>query len=206
MQLHFVITHYKIQKEEKMNFNEIKTPHELMKWMNEYFEYGVLDNNGVKHTDGEGFRKANKHWKVRSALDIIKSGVGHCYDQTELERYWFRKNGYKVKTFFVVAFYENNADAHSYLAYFDKNKWYYFEHSDYNNRGIYEFDNLQNLVKFQAKKHLEHAKEHVKSGEYSIKTTCFKKPKVGTTIQKYREIALSSKTYLDYNVTKQNNI
>ena len=190
-----------------MDFKDIKTPEELMKWLDENFEYGVIDNKGKKIQNGEEFQKAcNKYWKVRPVLEIIRSKVGHCYDQTELERYWFTKNGYKIKTFWVATYHKNSYTmCHAYLAYLNNNKWYYFEHSDGYNRGSYEFDKLQDLIEFQAKLMIKSSKAEQPNLKLSVCTNCFKKPKCHISMKEYREFVTSSKEVLDKSEEELNN-
>ena len=34
----------------------------------------------------------NTNESTEAVIDIINSKIGNCWDQTELERYWFNKN------------------------------------------------------------------------------------------------------------------
>ena len=128
-----------------MSFNSIKTPNELMSFLDHNFEYGVIDNNGNKVYDSNSVEFqmiCNNQWKLRSVQEMLKDQIGHCYDQVEIEREWFVDKGYEIKTFWISAYQEeieNSGFSHTYLIYKDKDCWKLFEHSDFFNKGIYEF-------------------------------------------------------------------
>ena len=89
-----------------MTFQEVKTPEQLMIYLDQYFQYGVIDNNGNKYYDSNSdeFQLiCDTQWKLRSVNEMLKDGVGHCYDQVEIERDWFIKKGFEVKTFWISA-------------------------------------------------------------------------------------------------------
>lgn len=83
-----------------MTFKEIKTPEQLMKYLDQNFKYGVIDKKGNKYYNSntaEFQRICETQWELRPVEAMLKDGVGHCYDQVEIEREWFSKNGYNVK-------------------------------------------------------------------------------------------------------------
>lgn len=137
----------------------IKTPEELLKFMSSNIEYGYLTKDGKTYKpDDEDF---DKYWFDKCILedhdDVLKYKVGTCWDQTEFERKWFLDNGYEIKTFYeqVMLDYVNPYPSHSFLTFKKDNKWYWFEHSDESNRGIHEFDTLDELLNYQMNKHKE---------------------------------------------------
>lgn len=142
-----------------MEYKDITTPNELMKYMDENITYGIHTDN--KDYEDANDKEASSKWKLATDDLLTEYKYGHCFDQTELERNWFLKNGYEVKTFFIWFFYpneSNNIPTHSYLVYSNNNKYYYFEHADYKNRGIYEFDSLEEAIEFQKNKYIEYVK------------------------------------------------
>lgn len=112
-----------------MDFNDVKTPIELMDFLDRNIDYGVIDREGHKLFDSskKDFQYACKDvWKIKPVFEILKSGVGHCYDQVEIERFWFEKFGFIIKTFWISAYQrevENSGFAHTYLVYQDGDKW-----------------------------------------------------------------------------------
>ncbi len=134
-------------------YNLIKSPEELYTFMEKYIKYGFYGiNNKVYEGNSDNFDEAfDKYWILCDKDRILKYRYGNCYDQVELERDWFKKNNYEFKTFFIFFNIGSSNDyfTHTYLAYKDNNKWYYFEHADYLNRGIKEFDDLETLKLYQ---------------------------------------------------------
>lgn len=154
---------YLSQKRKRL-FDKISTPEDLMTFMDDNIIYGILDNNGDYHNWdlNEVQRICQEEWKFKNGYDVMLSGVGHCWDQTELERYWFDKNEYEYKTLFI--FFEHNTKytygCHTYLIYKDseKNKWCWFEHADEKNKGIHIFDTMEEAIDVQMQKHIEYNK------------------------------------------------
>ena len=140
-------------------FERVKTPEELMDFMNKYITYGlVVDGKAYTGADEDKFEEACKNkWRLAIDDELVSLGYGHCFDQVELERYWFKSHGYEVRTFFIwfQLDYPNTYSMHTYLVYQDGGLWKWFEHSDYHNRGIYTFKTLDKAVSYQRNKHIE---------------------------------------------------
>lgn len=104
--------------------------------------YGWVDKyNNIHEKDYETF---SSEYKLQSPKELIKNKIGVCYDQVELERYYF--NGHYFKTYFIV-YYNGVCPSHTFLVYEKNNKYYWFEHSWELCRGIHEFNNLNDLLK-----------------------------------------------------------
>ena len=177
-----------------MTFDSIKTPNELMEYLDQNFEYGVIDNNGKKLTNSnsnEFQQVCNNQWKLRTVSQMLNDKIGHCYDQVEIERFWFQKNGYKVKTFWISAYQEelaNSGFSHTYLLYKDNELWKLFEHSDFCNRGIYEFKTVTDAVKWQAEHQIKFAESCVKPvNKYVVCIKEFNQPPTNINMQEYLE-------------------
>ena len=153
-----------------MIFNQIKTPDELMQYMNENISYGVFDytKNKAYYGENDNFEDLVKNvWKLSSPKQMQKHGVGHCFDQVELEREFFKNNGYNFKTFFIwfKCKRQNTYPTHTYLVYQDKKMkdWCWFEHSDYTNRGIHKFKTLNEAIGAQKNAQIKFATSYRKS-------------------------------------------
>ena len=132
-------------------YNELKTPEELYEYMCDNFEYGYLDkDNNVHHYDDPDYDDLDWYniYMLENEKDILETGVGTCFDMTELERDFLERNGYKVYTYFemILLDYNNPYPMHSFLVYEDNNKYCYFEFSDFKNRGIHKYDNIIELL------------------------------------------------------------
>lgn len=150
---------------EKKSYEEIKTPQELLEFMNNNISYGFhgSDDKDYFNEGNDSFNiNCRNKWILSDSERILKYKLGHCWDQVELERDWFKKNNYEFKTIFIWFLFNhnNNYPTHTYLVYKDNNKWYWFEHADYNNRGIHKFNSLKETIKAQMEKHIEYASQY----------------------------------------------
>lgn len=175
-----------------MTFEEVKSPEELMNYLDENIEFGVIDENGIKHNDSNSDEfqlVCDTQWKTRSVKQILKDGVGHCYDQVEIEREWFQSHGFTIKTFWISAYQqgvENSGFSHTYLIYKDQDKWKIFEHSDYANKGIHVFDKIKDAVKWQAEKQIKFASSIIiPKKKYSVCIKEYIKPLNNLSMQEY---------------------
>jgi|GEM_PF-922957 len=132
-----------------IEFENLKTPSDLLAFM-DGIEYGFVGNDGEKYSEqDERFRDS---WYpkciVQSGDELLESRCGTCWDQVELERKWFKEHAYQFVTIF--SWFEvkkpNNYPNHTFLAFNDNEKWYWFEHAYSGNRGIHEFAALDDLV------------------------------------------------------------
>ena len=185
-----------------MILTNVNTPDELMEYLNKNFEYGVIDKDGIKYCDSNSDEfqyVCDTQWRLRSVEEMLGDGVGHCYDQVEIEREWFQSHGYEIKTFWISAYQQGIEDSgfsHTYLAYKDNNQWKLFEHSDFFNRGIHVFNSLNELVKWQAEKQVQFAINIMNpEKEYSVCIKEYLKPIVGLTMNEYLEYINSSEDY-----------
>jgi len=140
-----------------MEYKDVKTPQELLEFM-DIIEYGYLANgNKYNYKDEDAFEAHIDEWRLSSPQQLLENKIGHCFDQVELERDWFAKNNYKFKAYFI--FFYNCDDKtysnHTFLIYEDNNKYYYFEHSWGDMKGIYEFDSLSETFNYVALKNLQ---------------------------------------------------
>ena len=182
-------------------YKELKTPEELMDYMKDNFEYGYLDkDNNIHHYDDPNYDDLDwfNIYMLESEQDILETNVGTCFDMTELERDFLERNGYTVHTYFemILLDYNNPYPMHSFLVYEKDSKYYYFEFSDYNNRGIYEYSNIIELLNDQIKKYMN------KLEEYNIKEE-EKGKLIITKFDKVKEHA-SEEEYLDHVLNSKN--
>ena len=177
----------------------IKTPYQLLEFMSNNINYGYLGKSGrVYHYDDFDFdEKWYDEYVLESSADILKTLCGNCWDQVELERYWFRKNGYEFKTIYemVRLDYENDFPTHSFLIFKDEdNNWNWFENSDFENRGIHKFDSINKLLKYQYDKYLKLLKKfNISVSEIEkIIFTEFEEPKSNISASQYIEFVVNS--------------
>lgn len=180
--------------------NNVKTPEELLDFMSNNINYGYLGKNGhIYHFDDDNFYSDwFSKYILQSKEDILKNLYANCYDQVEFEREWFLNNGYEVKTFFEMVYldYKNDYNTHAYLLYKDNNeKWCVFENADYDRRGIFKFDTLNDAIKHQYNAYLDSLKEKKITDEDINKIIIreFDKPKEHISTEEYLDHVINSK-------------
>ena len=133
----------------------VKSPQELLKFMDS-INYGFTDEDNNNYTDEAFEKNVFTKWKLSSPERLLKVKYGHCFDQVELEREWFIKHQYRIRTYYIMFLlpYENPFSTHTFLVYEGNKKYYLFEHSDYYNRGIHEYNSLDELLDNEIKHHI----------------------------------------------------
>ena len=132
-------------------FHKIYNPNELLNFMDKYLKYGYKGKNNKIYTDissKEFDDDFHDYCIVQDYIGVLDTKIGTCWDQVELEREWFLNNNYQIKTYFICFDIKENHASHTFLVYEDNNKYYYFEHSFETYKGIHEFDNLNELLKY----------------------------------------------------------
>lgn len=103
-----------------------------------------MDKQGSKHNIVDD--SYSKNYILPSPKEIIGNKVGVCWDQVELERYYFKGNDWNIKTYFIVHYDNDKCPTHTFLIFEKGNKYYWFEHSWEKFRGIHEYATLKNLL------------------------------------------------------------
>ncbi len=120
------------------------TEEEIMTSMNEIL-YGWTDKqSNIKYEVDNTF---SSNYILQSPNQVLESKVGVCWDQVELERYYFNKTNLVHKTFFIVHYDNDKCPTHTFLIYYKNNKVYWFEHSWTKYIGIHEYNSINELLK-----------------------------------------------------------
>lgn len=122
---------------------------EIMNLMDK-IHYGWVDYNGNSYVDVD--KNFSDKYRLQSPKEIIKSNLGVCWDQVELERYYFKNSVLKLETYFIVYYDNQKCPTHTFLIYEKNNKYYWFEHSWKKFKGIYEYDTKLDLLSDVKKK------------------------------------------------------
>lgn len=118
----------------------------IMDIMNQ-IEYGFLDDNGNNICDNIDFESTfNKVYYLMSPEELLNKKVGVCWEQVELERRLFEENNIKNETYFIYIDDKNNLPSHTFLVYYMDSKVYWFEHSWFDEKGVHEYNNLNDLL------------------------------------------------------------
>jgi hypothetical protein len=187
------------------------TPKELLEYMDKNFSYGYLDKNNNIHNYSD--KDFNDNWYELYILedydDVLRTKIGNCYDMVEFEREWFERNNYEVETYYEIVSlpYENIYPSHAFLVYKHNDNYYHFEYSDFNNRGIHGYDNVNDLLESQYKSYIDLLEEKSITEEEKthIVLTKFTKPDRHIGAKEYINHALNGeKVYIDrhHNIVK----
>ena len=145
-------------------------------------EYGWLDKDDVKHSFiDESF---SDDYILQSPREVIKNKIGVCWDQVELERYFFRGNDWNIKTYFIVHYDGNKCPTHTFLTYEKNDKYYWFEHSWERFRGIHEYNTEKGLLLDIKDKFIRYELNNMYQNENLVLYE-YKKPKYHISVQKF---------------------
>ena len=110
-------------------------------------KYGWHDKKGYRRkklTEGN----FAKEYKMQKTKNIKKSGYAICWEMCELQRKYFRKRQIKHKTIFVILKKDRRLPCHTFSIFNYNNKWYWFEASWENQKGIHEFNSIPEILDF----------------------------------------------------------
>ena len=181
-----------IKAKGQLNIWQFYNEFEIMNLM-QNIEYGWIDKNKTKHTIIDETYSDN--YILQSPKEVIKNQIGVCWDQVELERYYFKGNDYNIKTYFIVHYDDNKCPTHTFLTFEKNNKYYWFEHAWEKFRGIHEYNTQKELlidikdkfIKYELNNN--YIKENIILREY-------KKPKYHITVQEFYKHCENG-TYID---------
>lgn len=144
--------------------------------------YGWVDKNNIKHIND--FDTYSDDYILQSPNDIIKSQIGVCWDQVELERYYFKKFNNSIKTFFIVHYDDDKCPTHTFLIFEKNNKYYWFEHSWEKFRGIHTYNTLNELLNDIENKFI-HCELNNHYNKNNLKIYEYTKPKYNISTQEF---------------------
>ncbi|MEG0872805.1 MAG: ASCH domain-containing protein [Clostridia bacterium] len=116
---------------------------EVMKLMDE-IQYGWLDKYNTINNNADNLFLDN--YILQSPKEIIRNKIGICWDQVELERYYFKNNDWNIKTYFIVHYDNGKCPTHTFLTFEKDNKYYWFEHSWNILRGVHIYNSMIELL------------------------------------------------------------
>lgn len=135
---------------DELFFDNVKTPQELMDFMNMNIEYGWIDKQEKIHINTlKGFRE---NYRISSIEEMIKNGVGTCIEQAKMIKYFFDKIGIENKLYCHRSYeteenFDKEVRMHCFVLFKYKDNWYHFEHSNRSKRGIHKYISLESAIK-----------------------------------------------------------
>lgn len=135
-----------------MKLTELKTPHDVYRFIDLNIEYGWLDINGETHLNT--MKEFRKIYRTMSIEEILEHKIGTCIDQVNLIHYLLDKINVKNKMFCCRIFepddygnLEEEEHMHCFVLYYENDKVYHMEHPNFERKGIYEYDSEDEAIK-----------------------------------------------------------
>lgn len=110
----------------------------------ENIKYGWIDRKKHKHDIVN--QSFSEHYMLQTPQEVIANQLGVCWDQVELERYYFKGHDWNIKTFFLVHYDLDKCPSHTFLTFEKNHKWYWFEHAWEKFKGIHAYETLKELL------------------------------------------------------------
>ncbi len=135
-----------------MTIDEIKTPEDILEFMNEHIRYGWLDINNEEHIDNlKDFRRL---YRTASTTEALEHWLWTCIEQVKLMSELLNKihipnKMYCTRVYEWDDFDDLDADMymHCFVLYFFNGKVYQIEHPNSERVGIYEYSSEEDAVK-----------------------------------------------------------
>lgn len=142
-------------------------------------EYGFKDKNGANLINSESWDKNfYNFYYLLSPEELLHSKCGVCWDQVELERKLFNDANINCDTYFIYIDDNENLPSHTFLIFQLNDKYYWFEHSWYDMKGIHEYNNIKALLNDVNNKFIDSRKNEINSNlNYETFIYKYNKPK-----------------------------
>ena len=132
-----------------MKIYDVKTPEELLDYMNENIRYGWLDNENNEHIDT--MKEFRRLYRSLTIGEIITNKLGTCIEQTNLEMLVMDNLKIPYKAYCLRSYKDDlkieDPKMHCFLLYYINGKCYHFEHSNPEVRGIHEYNTHEEAMK-----------------------------------------------------------
>lgn len=147
-------------------------------------QYGFVNREKKVFLNDEDM--IENHYCLETPEELLESKVGVCWDQVELERYWFTKAKIPFQTFCFIAYHDSSCPTHTFLVYQEKNHYFWFEHSWAIFAGIHEYPSLTALLK-DIKKRFLVTEVTAKGIEAEVILYQYSKPPIHASVSNFYE-------------------
>ena len=135
-----------------MKIEDIKTPQDILNFMNEHIKYGRLDINNEEHIGN--LKNLRRLYRTATTKEVLEHGIGTCIEQVKLMSELLNNINIPNKMY-CTRVYEwddfNDLDAeqymHCFVLYFLDWKVYQIEHPNSEKIWIYEYKSEEDAVK-----------------------------------------------------------
>lgn len=134
------------------SYKYIKTPQDILDYMDANFMYAWLDEKNEKNKSNEGFAR---RYHVASVNEVLNLSFGTEIEYSKFVITTLRKIGYEGSIFANVSTDQYKTFlSHIFVLFYDniKDKVYYFEFPPSSNEGIYEFSSYKEFMDYYADK------------------------------------------------------
>lgn len=134
---------------DEMTFDDLKTPNDLMDFMNINIEYGWVDKQGNEHINNlKGFRE---NYRISSIDEMLETGLGTCIEQAKMIKCFFDKMGFENKLYCHRRYeteenFDKDVRMHCFVLFKYNDNWYHFEHSNRPKRGIHKYESVESAI------------------------------------------------------------
>lgn len=161
-------------------------------------QYGFVNKKGEVIDDKDDESIFYKYYYLQTPKEIMKSKIGVCWDQVELEREWFSKHDYQFKTIYIEAHNNDMDPSHTFLIYKDGDSVYWFEHSWGSCRGIHEYPDEDLLIDDVIRMHCQGL------GKATVIVTEYTKPSdKDRTAEAFMKHCKSGKVIREFNINNK---
>ena len=95
----------------RKEFDKLKTPDELMEFMNKYIKYGWIGKDNILRIST--IQDFTKQYRVSTLEEVLQTGIGICFEQVALEKEFFARQNIKTETFSIFTTHM----CHAFLLY-----------------------------------------------------------------------------------------
>ena len=135
-----------------MTINDIKTPDDILQFMEGNIRYGWLDINDEEHIGN--LENVRRLYRTASIDESLKHNLGTCIEQVNLMHYLLDTLGIPNKMFCTRVYEKddfNDLDAeehmHCFVLYYQDGKVHQIEHPNWERKGIYHFATEEAAIK-----------------------------------------------------------
>lgn len=142
-------------------------------------KYGWYDKRGKLH---KSLKEGNfiKNYKIQKTSEVINHDYSICWDLCEVEREYFKNTKYSFVTIFAVLKKFRNKPCHTFLVFKDADKYYWFESSWQNMKGIKEYCSMEDIFNDIRNNFFEFTKSY-DYNKNEIEFYAYKKPIISKT-------------------------
>ena len=134
---------------DELTFDSVKTPRELMNYMDINIQYGWIDKFGGKHINN--LKKFRENYRISPISETIETGLGTCIEQAAMIKSFFDKIGYKNRLFCYRSYetednFDEDVRMHCFVLFKYDDSWYHFEHSNSSKKGIHKYESADQAI------------------------------------------------------------